>query len=122
MRNSDEQSAVRKASVHCRKLSSRLWQIIWSCSKKFQDNPSFKKRLSDLVFNLTYNKEGKPCEAAKPKEKIGIKSNNIYGDSKWAQEFEKPKKIKTWIGFLQKCRMAMTWNCLVRVKCAYFNF
>lgn len=31
--------------------------------KQFQDNPSFKKWLSDLVFNLTYNKEGKPYEA-----------------------------------------------------------
>ena len=27
--------------------------------KQFQDNPSFKKWLSDLVFNLTYNPEGK---------------------------------------------------------------
>ena len=30
--------------------------------KQFQDNPSFKKWLSDMVFNLTYNKEGKPYE------------------------------------------------------------
>lgn len=30
--------------------------------KQFQDNPSFKKWLSDLVFNLTYNKDGKPYE------------------------------------------------------------
>ena len=34
--------------------------------KQFQDNPSFKKWLSDLVFNLTYNKEGKPYEAPQP--------------------------------------------------------
>ena len=27
--------------------------------KQFQDNLDFKKWLSDLVFNLTYNKEGK---------------------------------------------------------------
>ena len=27
--------------------------------KQFQDNPSFKKWLSDLVFNLTYNPKGK---------------------------------------------------------------
>ncbi len=31
--------------------------------KQFQDNPSFKKWLTDMVFNLTYNKEGKPYEA-----------------------------------------------------------
>ena len=30
--------------------------------KQFQDNPSFKKWLSDLVFLLTYNKDGKPYE------------------------------------------------------------
>lgn len=30
--------------------------------KQFQDNPSFKKWLSDTVFRLTYNKEGKPYE------------------------------------------------------------
>lgn len=30
--------------------------------KQFNDNPSFKKWLSDLVFNLTYNPEGKPFE------------------------------------------------------------
>lgn len=27
--------------------------------KQFQDNPSFKKWLSDLVFNLTYDPAGK---------------------------------------------------------------
>lgn len=30
--------------------------------KQFNDNMSFKKWLSDLVFNLTYNLEGKPFE------------------------------------------------------------
>ena len=36
--------------------------------KQFQDNPSFKKWLSDLVFNITYNKEGKSYQlpAKKP--------------------------------------------------------
>ena len=33
--------------------------------KQFHDNPSFKKWLSDLVFNLTYNREGKPYEPPK---------------------------------------------------------
>jgi type I restriction enzyme R subunit len=30
--------------------------------KQFQDNPSFKKWLSDMVFNLTYNPDGKPYQ------------------------------------------------------------
>lgn len=37
--------------------------------KQFQDNPSFKKWLSDLVFNVTYNKERKPYEAPQQEHK-----------------------------------------------------
>ena len=37
--------------------------------KQFQDDPSFKKWLSDLVFDLTYNKEGKPYEAPSQEHK-----------------------------------------------------
>ena len=37
--------------------------------KQFQDNPSFKKWLSDLVFNLTYNPEGKEYVMPGPGEK-----------------------------------------------------
>ena len=33
--------------------------------KQYTDNPEFKKWLSDLVFNLTYNKDGKPYQAKK---------------------------------------------------------
>jgi type I restriction enzyme R subunit len=28
--------------------------------KQFNDNPAFKKWLSDMVFSTTYNKEGNP--------------------------------------------------------------
>ena len=38
--------------------------------KQFQDNPSFKKWLSDLVFNLTYNKEGKLYETPKKENRV----------------------------------------------------
>lgn len=34
--------------------------------KQFQDNASFKKWLSDLVFNLTYNPEGKEYVMPEP--------------------------------------------------------
>ena len=43
--------------------------------KQYQDNPSFKKWLFDLVFNLTYNKEGKPYDGA------GSSENNPYPDA-----------------------------------------
>lgn len=65
MRNSDAQSARMESD-------RALMQVILSIMgdnielfKQFQDNPSFKKWLSDLVFGLTYNKEGKPYELPK---------------------------------------------------------
>ena len=65
MRNSDAQSARMESD-------RALMQVILSIMgdnielfKQFQDNPSFKKWLSDLVFGLTYNKEGKPYEPPK---------------------------------------------------------
>ena len=33
--------------------------------KQYTDNQDFKKWLSDLVFNLTYNKNGKPYQPQK---------------------------------------------------------
>ena len=33
--------------------------------KQYSDNADFKKWLSDMVFNLTYNKEGKPFDAGR---------------------------------------------------------
>lgn len=37
--------------------------------KQFQDNPSFKKWLSDMVFNLTYSPDGKPNALPGTKQK-----------------------------------------------------
>ena len=47
--------------------------------KQFQDNPSFKKWLSDWVFHLSYNKDEKPYEIPTPgegKSNIIIKENS----------------------------------------------
>lgn len=62
MKNSDEESA-RLESEHA------LGQVIFAIMadnmeifKQYQDNPSFKKGLSDWVFQLTYNKGGKPYQ------------------------------------------------------------
>lgn len=30
--------------------------------KQFNDNPSFQKRLTDMVFSMTYNTQGDPFE------------------------------------------------------------
>jgi type I restriction enzyme R subunit len=60
MKNSDAQEA--RTYVSERALQAVIFSIMadnMELFKQFQDNPSFKKWLSDLVFNLTYNPEGK---------------------------------------------------------------
>ena len=72
MKNSDEQSARMESERALQQVIFAIMADNMELFKQFQDNPSFKKWLSDLVFNLTYNKEGKPYEApndsASPKE------------------------------------------------------
>ena len=66
MKNSDKQSARMESE---RALQQEIFSIMadnMEIFKQFQDNPSFKKWLSDLVFNLTYNEQGDPFE--KPQE------------------------------------------------------
>ena len=60
MRNSDEQSARLESERALQQVIFAIMVDNMELFKQFQDNPSFKKWLSDLVFNLTYNKDGKP--------------------------------------------------------------
>lgn len=60
MRNSDEQSARLESERALQQVIFAIMADNMELFKQFQDNPSFKKWLSDMVFNLTYNKEGKP--------------------------------------------------------------
>lgn len=60
MKNSDEQSARMESERALQQVIFAIMADNMELFKQFQDNPSFKKWLSDLVFNLTYNKEGKP--------------------------------------------------------------
>ena len=62
MKNSDKQNAYDEND-------RALWDIGFSIMadnmelfKQFNDNPNFKKWLSDMVFNTTYNTEGKTLE------------------------------------------------------------
>lgn len=59
MRNSDEQSARLESERALQQVIFSIMADNMELFKQFQDNPSFKKWLSDMVFNLTYNKEGK---------------------------------------------------------------
>lgn len=60
MRNSDEQEARTESERALQKVIFAIMADNMELFKQFQDNPSFKKWLSDLVFHLTYNKEGAP--------------------------------------------------------------
>ena len=62
MKNSDEQSARLESERALQQVIFSIMADNMELFKQFQDNPSFKKWLSDLVFNLTYNKDGKPYE------------------------------------------------------------
>ncbi len=62
MRNSDEQSARLESERALQQVIVSIMADNMELFKQFQDNPSFKKWLSDMVFNLTYNSEGKPYE------------------------------------------------------------
>ena len=59
MRNSDEQSARLESERALQHVIFSIMADNMELFKQFQDNPSFKKWLSDLVFNLTYNPEDK---------------------------------------------------------------
>ena len=60
MKNSDEQEARTESERALQQVIFSIMADNMELFKQFQDNPSFKKWLSDLVFNLTYNPEGKP--------------------------------------------------------------
>jgi type I restriction enzyme R subunit len=62
MRNADKQEARTESD---RVLQTVIFSIMadnMELFKQFNDNPAFKKWLSDMVFSATYNKEGKPLE------------------------------------------------------------
>ena len=60
MRNSDRQNAHLESNKVLNSVMFRIMADNIELYKQYSDNPDFKKWLSDMVFNLTYNKEGKP--------------------------------------------------------------
>ena len=65
MRNSDKQEARTESDRVLQKVIFSIMADNMELFKQYTDNPEFKKWLSDLVFNLTYNKDGKPYRAKK---------------------------------------------------------
>lgn len=62
MRNSDKQNARMESERALQQVIFSIMADNMELFKQFQDNPSFKKWLSDMVFNLTYNKDGTPYD------------------------------------------------------------
>ena len=59
MKNSDEQNARMESERALQQVIFAIMADNMELFKQFQDNPSFKKWLSDLVFNMTYEPQGK---------------------------------------------------------------
>ncbi len=62
MRNSDKQEARTESDRVLQRVIFSIMADNMELFKQFTDNRDFKKWLSDLVFNLTYNKDGKPYD------------------------------------------------------------
>ncbi|RKD25235.1 type I restriction enzyme, R subunit [Caminicella sporogenes DSM 14501] len=58
MKNSDKQNARIESERALNRAMINMMADNMELFKQFNDNPSFKKWLSDMVFNLTYNTKG----------------------------------------------------------------
>ena len=86
MKNSDAQEARTESE---RALQTVIFSIMadnMELFKQFQDNPSFKKWLSDMVFNMTYepNAGSKIVKYPEPKPTMSMVAEDTvpYGDKK----------------------------------------
>lgn len=77
MKNSDEQEARTESERALQKVIFSIMSDNMELFKQFQDNPSFKKWLTNMVFNMTYNKEGKPYEAPDDLDSPKVASDNF---------------------------------------------
>lgn len=62
MKNSDKQNARIESERALKRAVINMMTDNMELFKQFNDNPSFNKWLSDMVFNLTYNTEGQIYE------------------------------------------------------------
>lgn len=60
MKNSDRQNARIESERALQQVVFAIMADNMELFKQYQDNPSFRKWLSDMIFNVTYNTEGKP--------------------------------------------------------------
>lgn len=81
MRNSDKQEARTESDRVLQKVIFSIMADNMELFKQYTDNPEFKKWLSDLVFNLTYNKDGKPYQKQQSSYADEYYQNNTDADS-----------------------------------------
>lgn len=62
IKNSDRQNARMESERALQQVIFSIMADNMELFKQYQDNPSFKKWLSDMVFNMTYNTDGKPYD------------------------------------------------------------
>lgn len=67
MKNSDKQNARMESERALQQVIFSVMADNMELFKQFQDNPSFKKWLSDLLFNTTYIPEKKLTGAVQGK-------------------------------------------------------
>ena len=70
MKNSDEQEARTESERALQTVILSIMADNMELFKQYQDNPSFRKWLSNLVFNLTYNKAGKEYQMPQKRAKV----------------------------------------------------
>jgi type I restriction enzyme R subunit len=58
MKNSDKQNARIESERALKRAVMNMMADNMELFKQYNDNPSFNKWLSDMVFNLTYNSKG----------------------------------------------------------------
>lgn len=78
MKNSDKQNARMESERALQQVIFAIMADNMELFKQFQDNPSFKKWLSDIVFNLTYHPAGKSFPQNMPQHDGQASSDKIY--------------------------------------------
>lgn len=86
MKNSDKQNARMESERALQQVIFSVMADNMELFKQFQDNPSFKKWLSDMVFNMTYepNTGSKIVKYPEPKTTMSMVAEDTvpYGDKK----------------------------------------
>lgn len=92
MKNSDEESARLESERALQQVIFAIMADNMELFKQYQDNSSFRKWLNDLVFNVTYNKEGKPYITPAPKNFVyEVPKQQVFLAAEDSETFGKKK-------------------------------